>query len=804
MHLGKIRQTLRRLWKSRGFSFSVILTLGLGIGATASVFSIIYAVLLRPLPYFKPAELVSVSPSKTPNDEATAYGFSPANFTDFRAQNRSLTDLAASFTMHYTLNAHGEPELLEGTAVSAGLFEILGVRPSLGRTFRPEEDSYSAQHVVMLSHHVWVEEFHSDPNIVGKPVALNGESFYVIGVMPAGFDVGDADHADLWIPLRQQIRPDRMLWRDQAFLDVVGRLRPGVTMDQARADMNRIAAQLHAQYPTVADNGSGAVVIPLQQFLNAPARNSLLFSLGIVALVLLIANANVAILMLARVTARMRELSVRRALGASAWQILSDVMLESVTLGVLSGVAGVILALSARAPLLHFFPGHDDFKFIGINSAVLAFVAGISVLAGLGFGLIPAVVVLRTDIQHVLRNGGNTSTMDAHGRRLRHLLIVGEISLSIVLLFGTGVLMRSILSLQRQSLGFRTDHVLVSYIPMPRTRYQSNDDVAKFFDLTVRQLRGAPSLQAVGLVHPFPFANGCGGEAFRVTDRPFAPGEYEHGCLAFIDEGYFSVLNIPVLSGRNFTEADTRQSQAVAMVNEAFVRKYWPGEDAMGKYLEITRHPEGPLRVIGVVGNVRPGVEADFLPAIYVSYRQVTFQAMAIVMLRHDTATSMDKVVRRAVQNVDPQLPAPSIDTMESVVHDSLDRWRFALLLLGGLTTLAVVLIIVGLFAVISYLVRERTKELGVRMALGASRSDVMKLVLSQSLRLALAGIALGLVLTLALARFAASVEYAIRPNDPATFIRVAAVVAAISIFAAYIPARRAARVDSLIALREE
>jgi putative ABC transport system permease protein len=328
--------------------------------------------------------------------------------------------------------------------------------------------------------------------------------------------------------------------------------------------------------------------------------------------------------------------------------------------------------------------------------------------------------------------------------------------------------------------------------------------VAKFFDLTVRQLRGAPSLQAVGLVHPFPFANGCGGEAFRVTDRPFAPGEYEHGCLAFIDEGYFSVLNIPVLSGRNFTEADTRQSQAVAMVNEAFVRKYWPGEDAMGKYLEITRHPEGPLRVIGVVGNMRPGVEADFLPAIYVSYRQVTFQAMAIVMLRHDAATSVDKVVRRAVQNVDPQLPAPSIDTMESVVHDSLDRWRFALLLLGGLTTLAVVLIIVGLFAVISYLVRERTKELGVRMALGASRSDVMKLVLSQSLRLALAGIALGLVLTLALARFEASVEYAIRPNDPATFILVAAVVAAISIFAAYIPARRAARVDPLIALREE
>lgn len=803
MHTTQLRQTLRRLWKSRGFSFSVILTLGLGIGATTAVFSIIYAVLLRPLPYFKPAALMSVSASTTPNDETTAYGFSPANFTDFRAQNRSFTDLAAYFAMHYTLNAHGEPKLHEGTAVSASLFDILGVRPILGRNFRPEEDNYSAQHVVILSHHVWAEEFLGDPKIVGKPVVLNGESFYVVGVMPPGLNVSDEDHADLWIPLQQQIRPDRMLWRDQAFLEVVGRLRPGATIDQARADMNRIAAQLHAQYPMVANNGSGAVVIPLQQYLNAPARNSLLLSLGIVGFVLLIANANVAILMLARVTARMRELSVRRALGASGWQILSDVLLESVTLGVLSGVAGVILAASARAPLLHFFPDHDSFKFIGINSVVLTFVAGISVLAGLGFGLIPALVVLRRDIQHVLRNGGNTSTMDAHGRRLRHLLIVGEISLSIVLLFGTGVLMRSILALQRRPLGFRTDHVLVSYVPMPRTRYQNNDNVVEFFDKVMRQLRGAPGLQAVGLVHPFPF-RGCGGDAFRITGRSFAPGEYENGCLEFIDEGYFSVFDIPLLSGRNFNEADNGQSQAVAIVNEAFVRKYWPGEDAVGKYLEILRRPQGPLRVIGVVADVRPGIEADFLPQIYVSYRQVTFQTMAIVTLRHDTATSLDKVVRRAVQNVDPQMPAPSMDTIESVVHDSLDSWRFALTLLGGLTTLAVVLIVVGLFAVISYLVRERTKELGVRMAIGASRNDVMRLVLRQSLRLALGGIVVGLVLTFALARFAASVEYAVRPNDPVTFLVVAGAVALISILAAYIPARRAAQIDPLAALREE
>ncbi len=352
MPLNQIQQTFRKLWSNRGFSSSVVLTLGLGMGATVTVFSIVYAVLIRPLPYLKPADLFSVFQSKTPNDDATRAGLSPANFTDFRRQNRAFTDLAAYCGFHYTLTGNREPEMLNGTAVSSGLFDILGVHPVIGRNFLPQEDSYSAEHAVILSHRVWSEKFRSDPRIVGKSISLNGDSFYVAGVMGADFHFFEGEYDDLWIPLQQQIRPDRMLWRDQSFLGVVGRLRPGVTLDQARADTNRIATQLHAQY-SISNRDAGAVVMPLQQALVGETKVSLLLSLGIAGFVLLIAGANVAILMLARVSGRIREISVRCALGAGMWRIMIDVLLESVVLGLISGLTGTALALAGQKLLLH-------------------------------------------------------------------------------------------------------------------------------------------------------------------------------------------------------------------------------------------------------------------------------------------------------------------------------------------------------------------------------------------------------------------------------------------------------------------
>jgi putative ABC transport system permease protein len=803
MHFSEIRQTLRRLWKNRGFSSSVVLTLGLGIGATVSVFSIIYAVMIRPLPYADPAHLFSVFQSRVANDEASQDAFSPANFLDFRERSHVFTGLAAYCGFNYNLTGNGEPKRLEGVAVSSDFFTILGIQPMLGRTFLPDEDSYSSPHVVLLSHHLWSGEFHGDPQIVGRTISLNGEPFYVVGVMPRSFRSPGDEETELWIPLQQQIRPDRMLWRDQHFLGVVGRLRPGVTLDQARADMNRIAAQLRAQYPS-SDNGSGAVVMPLQQALVGDTKQSLMLALGIVVLVLLVASSNVAILMLARVSGRTRELAVRMALGASASQILSDVLAESVILGLGSGLLGLLLAVIGRKMFLHLAPANDLFTLIQINPAVLAFAVAVSLIVGLGFGLLPAVKVVRTDVQHILRNAGNATTMDAGGRFLRHALVTGEISLSIVLLIATGLLLRSMMNLQHQPLGFRADRVLTYRIRLPRIRYQNNNDEVGFYSRVEQNLRESPGVENVGLGYPLPLQGNDFLTSFTIAGRNANPGEYEQASLRFIDSGYLRVLNVPLLNGRNFTDADDAKAQPVTIVSESFAHKYWPGEDAIGKYITILRDPAVPRRVVGIVADVRSSVDEDLLPTMYVSYKQMPFQSMQLVLLSRDTSGSASAKIRQAIQSVDPEQPVDDVGSMDSIVRDALQPWRFALSLLGGLAGLAVVLTGVGLFAVISYLVRERTKELGVRMALGASPGNVMKLVLSQSLKLALLGTGIGLALTFTVVRLMTSMVYAIDPNDPATFLVVALSVAAISILAAYVPARRAAQIEPLTALREE
>ena len=802
MDCGEFQQTLRRLWKNRGFSSSVILTLGLGIGATVSVFSIIYAVMIRPLPYSDPARLVSVFQSKIANDETDLDGFSPARFLDFRQQSHAFTDLAAYCDFHYYLTGNGEPKHLEGGATSPALFAILGVRPMLGRTFLPSEDSYSSPHVVLLSHRLWSGEFHSDPQIVAKNISLNGDPYYVIGVMPPDFRSPDDQEADLWIPLQQQIRPDRMLARDQHYLGVVGRLRPGVQLDQARADVNRIAAQLRVQYPAT-DNG-GAVLMPLQQALVGGTRRSLLLALAIVVLVLLIASSNVAILMLARVSGRTYELAVRRALGASAYQILGDVLAESLILALFSGLLGLSLALAGRKVLLHLAPANDFFAMIQINPAVLAFAMAVSVLVGFAFGLLPALKVLRADVQHILRNAGNATTTDAGGRFLRHALVTGEISLSIVLLIAMGLVLRSMLNLQHQPLGFRTDHLVASWIGLPRIRYQNNNDVASFFTRVAQTLRDSPGVEAVGLGYPLPLQGNRFWTNLTIAGSNTNPWEHESALLRFVDSGFFPVLNIPILDGRNFTDADDANAQPVTIVNESFAHKYWPGESAVGKYISIQRDTPAPRRVVGVVGNVRATIEDQPPPAMYVCYKQMSFPSMQIVLLRRDASGSAREEIRQAVQSVDPEQPVDYATSMDEIVRSALDPWRFALALLTGLAGLATVLTGVGLFAVVSYLVRERTKELGLRMAIGASRGNVMHLVLRQSLKLALFGTGLGLALTFAGVRLMTSMVYAIRPNDPLTFLIVAILVGAISIVAAYIPARRAARIEPLVALREQ
>jgi len=565
--------------------------------------------------------------------------------------------------------------------------------------------------------------------------------------------------------------------------------------------MNRIAAQLRAAYPK-ADMGAGAVVIPLQQALVGGMQKSLLLSLGIVVFVLLIATSNVAILMLARVNTRTRELGIRLALGATLPRILADVLAESVVLGLASGALGLLLALVLPRTLVYFGP--STLGLIEINSVVVAFTIVLSVVVGVGFGVLPALTLARVDIQQILRRSENAATLHVGGRRLRHALVVGEVSLSIALLVGTGLLFRSMLSLQHKPLGFRSHGVIATWIGLPRIHYQNNSDVINFFTRVQQNLRTLPGYQAVALGYPLPLQGNHFWTSFTISGRHTTPGEYESASLRFVDSGFLPLMNIPVLQGRNFSDADDATAEPVVIISESFAQKYWPHEDPVGKSISILRETAIPRRIIGVVSDVRAVVEDDPPPTMYVCYKQLSFPSMQVLLLPRDQSASVLADVRNAVYSVDPTQPVQFVDTMDSIVSESLAPWRFALSVIGGLAALAMILTTVGLFAVLSYLVRERTREMGIRMAVGASRAKVTGLILGQSLRMTLLGIGIGCFISILIARMLTSSIYAIRANDPLTFVIVAALVTGVSIVAALIPARRAAQIEPLAALREE
>lgn len=797
------RQTIRNLWKHRLFSASVTITLALGIAGTVSVFSIIYKVLLQPLPYPVPEQLVSVFQSTLPNDEADQINIAPATFTDFREKNASFTDMAAYCGFHYNLISAGEPEQVEGVAVSAGFFDILGIHPFLGRNFLPTEDDYSSPRVVILTYRLWARQFHSDAAIIGKSIAINGDPFYVVGVMPRSFHAFDDEETELWVPLRQQVRPDRMLARDQNYLGVVARLRPNVRLDQARADMNRIAAQVRAANPS-ADMGSGAVIIPLQRALAGDMRRSLLLSLGIVVFVLLIASSNVAVLMLARMNGRVRELGIRLALGATLPRIVSEVLTESVILGVTSGIIGLLLALIGPKLLTHLSADADAFGMIAINSTVVAFTVALSVVVGLGFGLIPALTFARPDIQQILRRSENAVTIHVGGRRLRDALVVVQVSLSIALLVGTGLLLRSLRSLQNQPFGFRTDGLVATWVGLPRIHYQNNNDVMDFFARVQRNLRSMPGYEGVALGYPLPLQGNHFWTSFTITGRATAPGQYESASLRFVDSGFMPLMNIRVLEGRNIADTDDVHSEPVVVIGESFAREYWPKEDPIGKTISILRENPVPRRIVGVVSDVRSVIEDEPPATMYVSFKQLSFPSMQILASPLDPSAQVLKDVRKAVQSVDPGQPVGYSQTMNDIVRESFAPWRFALLVLGGLAALGVVLTSIGLFAVLAFLVRERTKELGIRMAVGASSGTVIRLILAKSLRVTALGIVIGFLMSLLILRLLVGSIYGIRPNDPFLFVAVGIFVIALAITAALIPARRAARIQPLSALREE
>jgi putative ABC transport system permease protein len=796
--------TLRSLRKAPGFSLVVIVTLALGIGANTAVFSMIDVLLLRPLPYPDSKHLLRLSETKTPGDSSTLADVSPANFIDWQSQTRAFTGIAASEGFHYNLTGNGQPEHVWGGASSAGWFSVLGVHAELGRDFHPEEDAPAAP-VVILSDELWHRRFNADRGIVGKVIGLNGGPFTVIGVMPPKADYREEN--ELWVPLQQQIRPDRMLFRDSRFLHVIARPKRGVTMAQANDDLNRVAVALH-QAHTAGDVYGGAAIMPLQKSLTGDMEQMLMVSFAVVGLVLLVVCANVANLMLLRVTGRSRELAIRLALGAKPINLVRQLVLEGICLGAAAGLIGLVIGAAGKKLLLWQLEWQSpDLMAANLSWAVLLFTFGVSVVVGIMFALLPALAVVRAERHDMLRRASSGTTVDVKGRRLRQTLAIAEIACSVVLLAGTILVARSFQALRHVPLGFDIDHRVEVSLPLPRIRYQRDADVARFYQQVTEKVRSLPGVMDATATHVLPLSDGFG-VSFQTVEGNAAAGDFHDVALRLSDSHMLSALNFPLLRGRFIADTDRGDTAPVCVINKAMAEKYWPDKDPMGRLIVLTRGDvngeKKPRRIVGVVADVRGRINEDPPPAVYVPYAQMAFFNMEVLVHTRDSVAAVRKSVAAVLQTIDPDQPIVSVHTFSDALPGALADWTVAITLLGGLAALAVLLTTLGLFAVIAYMVREKTREIGIRMAIGATQASVRNLVLKQTAWLAVIGAGVGIFLSIISSRFLGSLIYGVRRTDPLTFAVVIALLAALALAASYIPARRAMRVDPILALRDE
>jgi putative ABC transport system permease protein len=803
--LQDLTYSFKSLRKASGFSLVVIMTLALGIGANTAVFSMIEVLLLRPLPYPDSKHIFQLFEAKAPNDSATPGNVSPGNFVDWHDQSRTFSGMAASEGFGYTLSGDGSPESIFGAACSSEWFKVLGVKPELGRDFLPEEDRPGAAPVVLLNDKLWRRKYQADPGIVGKTIRVNSEAFTVIGVMPEKADY--REDIGLWIPLRKQIRPDRMLTHDSRFLDVIARIKPGYTRAQATDELNRIAAAIRAAHPT-GDIYGGAAIAPLQDSVNADLRRMLMVSFAIVSLVLLVACANVTNLMLLRVTARTRELAIRMALGARAASLVRQLVIEGIFLGVMAGIVGLAVGIAGKKLLLWQLEWNwSAVSALNLSWPVLLFTFGVSLLAGVIFALVPAITVVRAEMHDLLQRASSTATVNVKGRRLRQGFAIAEIACSMVLLAGTGLLVRSFQTLRHVNLGFETDHRIVVPISLPRTKYQQDTDVVRFFQQVTQKMRILPGVADATITYRLPLQDDFG-VGFQIVDEISSAEVFNAADLELVDSHTLSSLAIPILRGRSVTDLDSGESEPVCVINKALAQKYWPGQDPLGKLLVLTRGDirgeQKPRRVVGVAGNVRNHINMDPQPTIYAPYAQIPFFHMELLLHTHQSVAEMRKEVTGVLQTLDPDQPTQEVQIYDDFLPSVLSDWRVAITLLGGLAGLAVVLTALGVFAVIAYMVREKTREIGIRMAVGATPGNVRNLVLRQTLLLVIIGVALGAIAAAASARLFGSLIYGVGTTDPLTFMVATALLALLALLASYIPARRAMRVDPMQTLRAE
>ena len=792
------RYALRQLIKSPGFAIVAILTLAVGIGGTSAMFSVINGVLLRPLPYPESDRLVRI------NEMLPRFGrfaVAPASFLDWRQQSSTFERMIAyNSGAGATLTDASSAERLTSASVSWDVFETLRVQPMLGRGFRQDEDLPGRARVVVLSHGLWERRFAGDPTILGRSITLNGEPTTVVGVMPADFYF-PSRQTELWLPVA--LNPANAS-RGGHFLGVIARLKPGITIEQAGTEMKTIAERLSAQYPEAGSNES-AEVIGLHQQVIGNVESALFTLMAAVAVVVLIACANVANLLLVRASVRAREIAIRTALGAARRRLVRQMLAESLVLSCAGGALGTLLAYYAIAPIRTLSAGSiPRVAEVSIDTNVLLFAAALSLATGLLFGIAPAWQAARSGVSDVLKEGGRSSGGRLSGW-VRSSLLVIEVALSIVLLVGATLLLRSFARVTSVDPGFQADRVLSFRVALPNISYRDRQHRAAFFDALLARLDEHPQITAAGMTQTLPM-RGDYYLSFVVRGRPTAkPGEELSASYRVISPGYFQALGVPLLRGRAFTTRDVDKAPLVAIVDEKFVDQHFPGQDPIGQAIDIGNGNEGFHEIVGVTGNVRyAGLASDPAPTMYVPFGQDAFSAMTVVLRTPGDPAHLSTAARQAVREIDPALPAFGITPLREIVGDSVAERRFSMLLLGAFAIVAVFLAAVGLYGVVAYSVSQRTQEIGLRMAIGAQARDVLTMILGGGMRLAAIGVAIGLAGALALSRLLRTLLFGVQPMDPASYLLTAAILTIVAALACYLPARRATRVDPIVALRNE
>ncbi len=810
--LQDVRYGLRQLRRNPGFTAVAVLTLALGIGANTAIFSVVNAVLLRPLPYQQPQRLVFINSIQVPAGMGREASY--PDFLDWQARNHVFKMMAVFRTENFALIGTGEPQHLSGAVVSANLFPLLGVSAVLGRTFQPGDDvpgAVNGTNALILSYGFWQQRFGSDPRVIGDGINLDGRPFTVVGVAPPGFQFPiQSGPIDVWttIAIDKGSAADGVATQRGAhYLDVIARLKAGVTIGRAQVEMSAIVSAMNREHPDI--HPRGARIVPMIDGLVGPARVALLILLSAVGCVLLIACVNVANLLLARAATRQREMSIRNALGASRSRVVRQVLTESTLLSLLGGLLGLWLGLRGVGLLIRVTPVDiPRLAQVRLDGHVLIFTAAVSLLTGMLFGLAPALISFKSDVAESLKEAGRGPTSGPHRAKTHGVLVVVEIGAATVLLFGAGLLIQSFLKLMQVNPGFDSVHVLSLRVNSPGAYSQAQQLI--FFDQVIDRVRSLPGVLAASGVFGLPFSDIEADTGFDIEGRPVAKANRPETNFEAVAPDYFKTLGIPLLRGRDFNERDDLQSTPVAIINETLARQFFPGENPIGQRIKpgisIGYGSRDPMReIVGVVGDVKvQDLAAGPQPQCYVPLQQSPLGVMSLVVRVQGSPLELVPAVRSVVASTSNQAPIYNIKTLAQLLAQSVAQPRFVTLLLGIFAALAVILAATGLYGVISYSVAQRTHEIGIRMALGAEKVDVLKMVLGQGLKLALIGVAIGIAGALALTRFLASLLYGVKPTDPLTFIAVSLILIVVALLACYIPARRAANVDPMVALRYE